>query len=61
MMMKAMPKIMTRLSNQLFKDRFDAATSDERHVLYVLSEIGDIASPKDIEENWNFECLKQKG
>jgi predicted transcriptional regulator len=56
--MKAMPKIMTRLSNQLFKDRFDAATSDERDVLYVLSEIGDIASPKDIEEK-NPELAKK--
>ena len=49
---KTMPRIMMHLSNQLFKDRFNAATSDEREVLLALSEIGGKVSPKDIVEKY---------
>lgn len=52
---RILPRVMTRLSAQLFKERFDSATRTERRVLLAMSEIattttatGRSISPKEV-------------
>lgn len=49
---KITPRVMTRLSSQLFKNRFSKTTDEERRVLLVLADLesGKSAGPKVIAE-----------
>lgn len=45
---KILPRTMARLSTQLFKDRFEGTSHQERRVLLALSQLGKEATPKGV-------------
>ncbi len=47
---QTLPRVMTRLSAQLFKDRYEAASESERRVLLTLSELRGVSRISDIEK-----------
>jgi hypothetical protein len=56
---KVLPRVITRLSGQLFKDRYEKASEAERRVLIRIAEIGKPVSPKDVPENDAAQSLKR--
>lgn len=45
---RILPRVSSRLSGQLFEDRFDAASGAEKRVLLSMAEIRSPVSPKDV-------------
>lgn len=52
---RVLPRVMTRLSNQIFKDRFETASRDEKKVLLAMNALRRDASPKQIGKEAHLE------
>jgi hypothetical protein len=51
---RLLPRVIARLSSQLFRDRFESASKAEKCVLLAMSEIGSATSPKEVARKSNL-------
>jgi len=47
---RVLPRVIARLSSQIFKDRYNQTSPQERKVLLAMSKLGEEATPKQIKD-----------